>query len=39
MRGIPLDLHRAAVFDRDQNPAGIGTVVRAGGMDDVLHPF
>src|SRR6266853_3842691 len=38
MLGIALDFSRAAVFDSDQDAAGVRAVVRAGGMDDVLHP-
>src|SRR6267154_3675844 len=36
--GITLNLGGAAVFDGDQDAAGVRAVVRAGGMDDVLHP-
>jgi hypothetical protein len=38
MLGIALDFGGAAVFDSDQDAAGVRAVVRAGGMDDVLHP-
>ena len=37
MFGIALNLGGAAVFDRDQDAAGVRTIVRAGGMDDALH--
>ena len=36
--GIALNFGGASVFDGDQDAAGIGTVVRAGGVDDALHP-
>ena len=36
--GIALDFGGAAVFDGDQDAAGVRAVVRAGGMDDALHP-
>ena len=37
MRRIALNLRGPPVFHRDQHPAGIGAVVRTGGMDDILH--
>jgi hypothetical protein len=33
VRRITLDLGRTPIFDRDQNPACIRTVVRARGVD------
>src|ERR1700686_3970456 len=38
MLRIALNLGGAAVFDSDQDAAGVRAVVRAGGMDDALHP-
>src|ERR1700687_5192379 len=38
MLGIALNFGGAAVFDSDQDAAGVRAVVRAGGMDDALHP-
>ena len=37
MRRITLDLCRPPVFDGDQNAAGIRTIVRASGVNDLLH--
>src|SRR6202521_3483547 len=38
MLTIALNLGGAAVFDSDQDAEGVTAVVRAGGMDDALHP-
>jgi hypothetical protein len=38
MHGIALDFGGAAIFDSDQDAAGVRAVVRAGGVDDALHP-
>jgi hypothetical protein len=35
--GIALNPGGAAVFNGDQDAAGIRAVVRAGGVDDALH--
>ncbi len=35
---IALNLDGAAVFNGDQNAAGVRTIVRAGGVNDALHP-
>ncbi len=37
MLGIALDFGGAAIFDSDQDAAGVRAVVRAGGVDDALH--
>jgi hypothetical protein len=37
MLGIALNLGGAAIFDGDQDAAGVGTVVGTGGVDDGLH--
>ena len=35
--GIALNFGGAAIFDGNENAAGIGTIVRAGGVDYALH--
>ena|SRR5438105_12564209 len=37
MRRITLDFGGAAVFDGDEDAAGVGAIVRAGGVDNALH--
>jgi hypothetical protein len=37
MLRIALNLGRAAVFDGDEDTAGVRTIVRTGGMNHVLH--
>jgi len=37
MRRVALDLYRAPIFDGNQDAAGVGTVVRAGGMHHAFH--
>jgi hypothetical protein len=37
MGGVALNARSPAVFYGDQYSAGVGTIVRAGGMDDLLH--
>ena len=37
MLGIALNLGRPAVLDRDQHGAGVRTIVRAGGVNGLLH--
>jgi hypothetical protein len=37
MGRIALDLSRAAVFDSDQNAAGVGAIMRAGGVNYFSH--
>ncbi|SPE35003.1 hypothetical protein SBA7_1230014 [Candidatus Sulfotelmatobacter sp. SbA7] len=39
MRGIALDPGRTAVFNGDQDAAGVGAIVGTGGVDDLLHCF
>jgi hypothetical protein len=39
MRGITLDFGGATVLHRNQNSAGIGAIVRTGGVDHSLHEF
>ena len=38
MLRIALNFGSAAVFDSDQNAAGVRAIVRAGGVNDALHP-
>jgi len=37
MSGVTLDFRRFAILNGDQNSAGIGTIMRANGMDDCFH--
>ena len=37
MLRIALNPGRAAILNRDQDPASIGAIVRARGMDDLFH--
>jgi ribonuclease HI len=37
MRWIALHFDGAAVVNRNQHPAGVGTVMRTGGMNNMLH--
>src|SRR5215471_19038041 len=34
---VALNSGRASVFDGNQRPAGVGTIVRTGGMYDTFH--
>jgi hypothetical protein len=37
MLGIALNLGGTAILDRDQHTTGIRTIMRANGMDHILH--
>ncbi len=37
MCGIALDAGSASILHRYEGPAGVGTIVRAGGMDNLFH--
>ena len=39
MSGIALNASGTAVFDGDQNAAGVGAIVGTGGVDGLLHCF